>query len=302
MTDNSLRRDGIVTKSAVVFLHISKTGGTTLRSIIQKQYSADEIYDLDPSYFTSDPRHYQQVYGERIRTLSKMGDKEKENYRCFLHPMGYGIHKLIPQTAQYFTMLRDPLDHYISNFYFALNNPEHINHQYIVENNITIDTFHKHFKIDNMQTRRLSGYDTIDAFYNVAPLPENAIDMAKQNLMEMAVVGLTEEFDISLLMMQRAFSWDDVRYIARNTAPKRIKLNNLNPQTREILQHLLVSDIELYNYALQLFEQQKQNYEITDESVKSFRAANDHYIRQMRLKRRISKLIPPIILKAIKRN
>lgn len=71
-------------QDTLIFLHISKTGGTTLRSIIQKQYQAERIYDIDPPYFVSDPALYQEVITEHISKLDAL-------IRCIFYPRAIAL-------------------------------------------------------------------------------------------------------------------------------------------------------------------------------------------------------------------
>lgn len=249
-------------QSALIFLHISKTGGTTLRSIIAAQYAPEHIFDLDPSYFTSDPSEYDVVFQDRVKALLALPDSDKSAYRCFFHPTAYGLHKHLPQPVRYVTMLRDPIDHYISSYYFAINRPKHRLHKAITENNIPLedmpDAFPDDELLDNLQTRRLSGCDTVDTFRDVVkPLPPDALDKAKQNLKEgIEVIGLMDRYDESLLLMQATLGWKNVHYTRKNVAPRRRAVDSISPNLRQRLENDLALDYELYTYATTLFEEQ----------------------------------------------
>lgn len=288
--------------SSIIFLHISKTGGTTLRSIIQKQYLADKIYDFDPSYFTGDSTKYESVLKQRFAKFKAMPDAEKAAFECFFHPFSFGLHEILPQPAHYLTMLRDPVDHYISSYYFAVNKPGHIHHNYVKEHQVTLKNYHEHFTVDNFQTRRVSGCDPLDSMYNLMDLPENALERAKDNLRGMAVIGLMEEFDLSLLMMQNKFGWKDVRYQSKNIAPSRKKLSDLDSGTRQIIEDLLADDIALYAFAKDLFEQQKQALDVDPEqALARFQQANQDYKRWIKIKKGVRKALPSFITKALKK-
>ncbi|MGJ3240285.1 MAG: sulfotransferase family 2 domain-containing protein [Anaerolineae bacterium] len=286
--------------SALIFLHISKTGGTTLRSIIQRQYAPETIYDLDASYFTSRSEDYDIVFEQRLSALEQMSDVEKSRYQCFFNPLGYGLHHILPQSAQYVTMLRDPVDHYISNYYFAVNKSHHVHHAYIKEQSVTLDNYHEHFEIDNLQTRRLYSEHVAQGIYNNELLPVNALETAKRHLEQMAVIGLMEEFDCSVLMMQQVFGWQDVCYQAKNVAPKRKSLDDLNPHTRSIITEQLGDDMALYAYAEELFAQQLTQVDLDwDQALAEFRGANARYNQIQALKSKIRGKIPSFILKAL---
>lgn len=283
-----------MSQDTLIFLHISKTAGTSLRSIIQRQYPAEAVYDIDPSYFVSDSTKYEEVIQQRIANLRSMSESEKRQIRCILHPTAFGIHQLLPQSSAYVTMLRDPIDHFVSSFYFAVNMPGHIYHREIVEKKITIDTYFDHFDTENMQTRRISGYDELDRFYNVvSPLPAAALEMAKANLNKIAVVGIMESFDESLLLMQDSFSWRDIRYERKNVAPKRLKLDQLSPALRERLQVALAPDLELYALAKTMFEERvaQHNPQQWQQRLENLRKQNDQYARMLHFKRGVVRVL-----------
>ncbi|MEL7008322.1 MAG: hypothetical protein AAGM29_06880, partial [Cyanobacteria bacterium J06588_4] len=47
--------------SKIIFLHIPKAAGTTLRDIIHRQYAADEIYELDSQEFVQAQEDFKQL-------------------------------------------------------------------------------------------------------------------------------------------------------------------------------------------------------------------------------------------------
>jgi hypothetical protein len=271
-----------------IFLHISKTAGTSMRSVIQRQYPAETFFDLDPSYFVSDSSRYEEVIKQRVALLRSMSDEEKRRIRYIIYSTTFGVHQLLPQPCVYMTMLRDPIDHFISSYYFAVNNTAHIRHHEIMEKNITLETYLDHFERDaNKQARTLCGYDEIDQSYSVTiPLPTSALQMAKENLKKIAVVGITERFDESLLLMQDAFGWRDIRYERKNVAPKRLQLDQLSPALRERLQTTLAPDLELYAYAKSLFEERIAQYNPQGWQRRLIRLQqqNEQYSRNLKLK------------------
>jgi len=277
-----------MTESAVIFLHISKTGGTTLRSIIQRQYRAEHIYDLDPSYFTSDAHLYEDIAQVRLQQLRQVSEADKRQLYCFFHPRGYGIHEIIPQPTQYLTLLRDPIDRYISSYYFAVNMKGHILHDELKAQGITLESMFDHYPVDNLQTRRLSGVD--DA---TAPLPDDALERARHNLRHnIRVVGLLDRFDESVLLMQDAFGWDDVRYVRKNVAPRRRAVDSLPPTLRERLEEALAPDMTLYRDAQAIFEEQLATYDkdVWHARVRDLQQASNRYRQITHLKRRLRRI------------
>jgi hypothetical protein len=272
---------------AVIFLHISKTGGSTLRSIIKRQYPKDSIYDLDPSYFISEPALYEVTVQERVNQLRLMTEQEKARFLCFLHPMAYGLHLILPNDMPYFTFLRDPIDHFISSYYFAVNKHDHVQHKSIVENSLSIEDYAEHFPLDNLQTRRLSGCDPIDTLRGI-PLPGDALSKAKEHLAEMPCFGLTERYNESLLILKERFAWGNINYQAQNVAPKRMALSDIGASFKKKLERDLALDLELYSFAQNLFQEHLKASSLDmHKALVQFNRENQRLAKSIILKKKI---------------
>ena len=83
----------------IVFMHIPKTGGTTIFNLLSKHFKPSEIC------------------GIRHNTLEKLTDLGK--YRLFLgHYSFEAINKYIPGDKILITFMRDPIERAISEYYF----------------------------------------------------------------------------------------------------------------------------------------------------------------------------------------
>jgi hypothetical protein len=111
--------------------------------------------------------------------------------------------------------------------------------------------------LNDAQTRLLSGA------WGEVPFGELTADhlaQAKRNLAQCTVVGLTERFDESLLLMQRAFGWGDISYQRANVTQGRPKKESLDAATLAVIRQAHPLDLALYDYAQQLFAEQKRRY------------------------------------------
>ncbi|MGM0876132.1 MAG: sulfotransferase family 2 domain-containing protein [Bacillota bacterium] len=99
----------------LIFMHINKTGGTTMTSIIQRQYHPSEIKIKFPD--TS-------LFEEFIRTTP---GKQLAKLKC---TRGHVEFRRFPikRPYTYFTMLRDPVDRVISLSYYIKTSegPHHL--------------------------------------------------------------------------------------------------------------------------------------------------------------------------------
>ncbi|MCB0028122.1 MAG: hypothetical protein KDE28_09465, partial [Anaerolineales bacterium] len=71
-----------------------------------------------------------------------------------------------------------------------------------------------------------------------------------------AVVGLQEQFDSSLLLMQKAFGWRRIEYRKRNVTQNRPAQETLSAETLAAIREANLLDLQLYEYARQLFRRQ----------------------------------------------
>jgi hypothetical protein len=106
-------------------------------------------------------------------------------------------------------------------------------------------------QVENGQTRQIAGVQEGD--------PTAAdLEVAKRNLRGCLVVGLTEHFDESLILMRRALSWGSPYYISRNVSPGTRDRPHPGYSERSLDQVRKKNqlDIELYAEARRIFEEQ----------------------------------------------
>lgn len=91
------------------FVHIPKTAGTSLRSILERQYHADELLFFDP------PNPY---YLPEVKQLFAAALELKPKTKAVIGHFTYGIHT-IPQVQDYtyITFFRDPVARAISHYF-----------------------------------------------------------------------------------------------------------------------------------------------------------------------------------------
>lgn len=139
------RCSSITIPNTTIFLHIPKTGGSTLRSIIHRQYADDKIFTIKP------------LYDKSIRKFKTLPDICKKEYAVVQGYMGFGLNNDIPQRCAYITILRDPIERVLSNYYYGLgkNHPDF----YRENQAITLDEFVNsgmRLLVNNGATRLLS--------------------------------------------------------------------------------------------------------------------------------------------------
>lgn len=233
-----------MTNETIIFLHIPKTAGTTLHHIIDRQYPEKSIFSLGP---------YAQ---KSIKKFKQMSDEQKARTRMLQGHMGYGLHRFIPHRTQYFTLLRDPIERVISFYYFIRRNEQHYLFDFVETENRSLKEFMESQvtpMVNDAQVRMISGVWLDTPFGECTP---GLLESAKVNLRDnFAVVGLTERFDETLLLLKRQFGWTNVFYRRQNVTKSRPTKNDLPPDILRSIVDANKLDIQLYEYAQELFEQ-----------------------------------------------
>jgi hypothetical protein len=110
------------------------------------------------------------------------------------------------------------------------------------------------------------------------------LPVAKRNLDRHDVVGLTDEFDRSLLLLAHAFGWRRPYYVKENVSRRR-RREELDDETRAAIVAGNALDIELYRYGRELFERQlAEHREALSRELRTFVRANWLYGGLVRLR------------------
>jgi Galactose-3-O-sulfotransferase len=208
----------------LVFVHINKTAGTTVRYILRSSYGARHC-DVEPWEGTWSDRPFSTPDLLRVRRI----------YPRLVSIAGHRItgHEDLQAPGidfRYFTFLRDPVSMCASRFQYQIG---HRKKKHLV--------FEKWIQSDwvrNAQTKRIAG--TANA--------GDAISMIDRREM---FVGLTELFDESLVLLKAVRAPDlDIRYARVNVAKSSTVAKELlsNAATREMIVEANRADLELYDY------------------------------------------------------
>src|SRR3989304_7440515 len=86
---------------AVIFLHIPKTAGSSLRKVVERFYSPEKIYLIYE-------RNHNNMHDRNA--FKALSDSDKLKIKIFMGHVSFGLHDFIPQACSYVTMLRDPIE------------------------------------------------------------------------------------------------------------------------------------------------------------------------------------------------
>lgn len=228
---------------AVVFLHIPRTGGTTLNRITERIYPREAIYSFGSNA------------GKSIAVFKSLDEKRRAEIQLLRGHMAFGLHEWLPKPASYITILRNPLDRVVSFYYYVLQTPQHPLREVFEKEGIKLaDLPDAEFlrMINNGQTRLISGV------WNDIPFgecTESMLEVAKRRLRDdFAVVGLTERFDETLLLLKWTLGWNTLWYTRENATRHRPRTRDISSDTIDNVLGVNSLDVELYRYAVDLFK------------------------------------------------
>lgn len=240
----------------VIFSHILKTGGLTLSHIMSRQYK--------PHFFTVNQAPFEVQ--KEIRRLQDAVTKPGISIQGISGHIGFGVDKLLPFPCTYITLLRDPVERVISNYYHRRRQGLDI----ALEEFLTKEA---RFSF-NLQTRFLSGFEfdqqisggwNQDSFFDIdyeylkSNFTSSYLQNAKNNLCNsFCCIGLTQWFDESLLLFRHALKWKchNTFYVRTNVGTNKPRIESFSEETLSCIREFNQFDIELYNYAKQLFDVQ----------------------------------------------
>lgn len=258
----------------VIFQHIPKTAGTTLRYIIQYQFSPSAICELYGSAGS---------HAERINKLKNLSKSERENLKIINTHLGFGLHEFITQPYTYITFLREPVDRVISMYYYyqKTQNP-------LFQNLSLLEFVRSYGAVQNGVTKNLSGVTLKRQLLppeekDSVPFSEHNLAIAKQNLTNyFKFIGICESFDESLILLQRILGWKIPLHDKSNVSKR---ARNIPQETLSLIEELNALDIQLYEYAREIFTEQiaRQDSSFARE-VAEFKAANQSTMNKLYFK------------------
>jgi len=208
----------------LVFVHINKTAGSTVRYILRSSYGVRHC-DVEPWHDANDGAPFSTADLRRLRKL----------YPRLASIAGHRITGYADLEEEgtdfaHFTFLRDPLKLCASRFQY------HVDHRR--KKHLVFEEWVQRDWLRNAQTQRIGG--TQDA--------EDAIRVIGERGM---FVGLTERFDESLILLKALRANDlDIAYSRVNVAKKDSIASTLlaDPRARQLLVEANESDLALYEH------------------------------------------------------
>lgn len=261
----------------LLFIHIPKTAGTTVRAALAEAYARDErafIYEPSVPEATT------------LEALAERPQVELDRLQLVMGHFDFGVHRSLPGPARYVSMVREPMDRLVSLFYYfktgtfppgtgSARQHDRLNAQDIPIDDYVFDA--KHRQWDNQMVRMLAGRMDVAFGRCEDGMLREALDHVDEAF---AAVLIRERMQASMGLLERvcgrrlpglasaptreADRWRRrlarVRRLGRrqvewwNETPNRETVDEIEPARLERLRELNRLDVELYRRMTQRFE------------------------------------------------
>jgi len=215
------------------------------KTILRKQYGNENLVNA---------RAFRpEILERRVRRKSM----EIDQSRVLLGHMIAGGHRYLSQERPYVTFVREAIDRVISDYHYVLRTPTHKFYDPVATENYSLEDYVRSgitIYTDNVQTRMLPGVGRDIPFGECKDdVLDQAIDQIERYF---PVVGITDQFEESVVLMRRRFNWGVPTYMTRNRTSGRPKRQEVLDSTRRAISEFNQLDARLYAYVSERIEAQ----------------------------------------------
>ncbi|HNW69517.1 MAG TPA: sulfotransferase family 2 domain-containing protein [Bacteroidales bacterium] len=240
----------------IYFLHIYKTGGTTLNDLLFKNFSSNEIVNLYIPYISTG--QLGEIF--KVRDNLQISGKTKIIYGHY----AYGIHykySHLPYT--YMCYVRDPFTRLVSTYYHLLRmdpdwqfqilsrlSPKYPSLEHVIENLPGFNEYADFKGLQNQQCMFITGETPAVIEKDQVYYAKMAIDNLDRDF---SFIGLQEEFEESLQRIKKILKLKTTEYAYKNLGTNKPEsIENLK-NLKEIVYEKSRADCLIYEYAKKRF-------------------------------------------------
>lgn len=272
--------------SLILYNRVPKCGSTTMLTLIKALKKFHKMKNIHPFYYTNDikpnQKHYMPTLEERLNFTKKLttGIPKPHIYIRHLHFINF-THYNAPM-PMYINVIRDPVEHFISNYYYLRNGFERTQklasqsqkekwkHQVIKDNqrNVTLTQC-----IDEKHPGCVNVYsDIIPYFCGNDPWcrkrERRAVDQAKHNILHSFIaVGVLEEIEETLELFELILPqfFKGMRWLYRKHTDalldrsKTFNKRSEDERVKSYLRERLQPEMEVYQYAKEIMDFRLRN-------------------------------------------
>jgi Galactose-3-O-sulfotransferase len=219
-----------------IFLHIPRTGGTTLSGVLKWEFRRD----FDRVILRAPDETIEQFQSRLAQTIPPP--------LVVIGHFPFGIHEHLARESIYFTILRHPVARVLSEYRWIIRDRLHPLHERfegreqdgLAEYGSSNDTSRY---VENVQVRYAAGVPWS------ADVARRDLDTAKKSIeRQFAVAGTTERFDETFLLMRRLLGWRTPVWVTRNESAAETRRISASTEVVDAIRERNELDLELYQF------------------------------------------------------
>jgi Sulfotransferase family len=239
----------------VFFVHVMKTGGTTLFRNLRGNFELDELYPYRHLDIQFDGPRVDVQHHLSVPYLLGLAPERHSRIRVYTGHFPFVATELLGGPFTTVTLLRDPIERTISLLRQFRRKAPWLDPSHPVMASHTLEEVYEQpivFEplIHNHQTKIFSmdASDEPQSYMDVIAVDAARLDVAKRNLASIDVLGLTERYDDFLRDIEARFGWV-IEPDARANATPASEIEPVSEALRRRIAEDNPFDVELYEYA-----------------------------------------------------
>lgn len=229
------------------FVHVMKTGGTTFELRMKRQLGREAVFP----YMKVDPAD--RMPNLSLDYLREQPPERLAQVRAFTGHFPFFATELVPTPSLVMTVLRDPVERAIS---YLKQHQLHMGQAHRTLEEIYERGNARPFHIENYQVRVFASTvsDGVESVLQRLPIDQRRMEIAKQHLRQVDVLGLTERYDEFIDAVLTRLGWPPVE-VPNQRVSDYVEV----PQTlRQRIAADNAADLEFYEYARQLYAERRR--------------------------------------------
>jgi hypothetical protein len=232
----------------IFFVHMMKTGGATLRQHIYANFQDGEVYPV--------PRSDDMNRAWLVDYLLSLPPERRAATRVYTGHFPFVVSQLLGIDVVTLTIVRDPVERTIS--YLKHCKRYHQQHRELSLEHIYRDHFHFECFIHNHQAKifSMTTDDRLESYMDVIDVDPRRLEIAKDNLEKVDVLGIHERYADFLDVLRERFGWRFGQIRNRRVGREQWEIP---AALRQRIAHDNAADVAFYEHAKQLHERRRRS-------------------------------------------